>query len=615
MKMRVISGALFLVGLVALGAAAVPVENYVVFREEGRFAGWPANNGIWSWGDEIVVGFTLGYHKDNLGGHDIDPDRPSEPRQARSLDGGETWSIETPSYLEEDGGEMAPRELRENVDFSHPDFAARFRNNRFYYSLDRCHTWHGPFLLPDFGRKGLLARTDYIVDGKHELTAFIAAEKDRGGEGQPACIRTKDGGKTWELVGWIGEQPPAGYGYSIMPSTIRLGDGGYLSMIRRAGVRDGEKRWWLEAYVSPDRGQSWYLLEEPRIENGGNPASMIRLEDGRIALTYGWRRLLYGIRARLSDDNGQTWGPEIVLRKDGASWDLGYPRTVQREDGKCVTIYYFHDRKRPERYIGCTIWEPRWNAVFASWIYEAWRQGKAMPQLSTVYPEPTLERGYDVQRWFVKQIMENDETGGYKAAIVGAEGQDNLGLDAPLTGVVPASGVLSAADKIAIDLDDFPNRHIETEIGYIFSKPVSELLADEAALRQHVGSVAPVVEVPGGATQDRSPATAADLVAWNINGHSIIVGDGHDPAEIDVDNVNIELTHNSDTINEARGGQAAGGQWNTLLKAVNNVVRRGYEIRAGHVLTNGAVGKIVKAEPGEYKAEYGELGTITFEVK
>ena len=44
--------------LLLLAAAACAAENVVVFRESGRFGGWPANNGIWSWGDEIVVGAT-----------------------------------------------------------------------------------------------------------------------------------------------------------------------------------------------------------------------------------------------------------------------------------------------------------------------------------------------------------------------------------------------------------------------------------------------------------------------------------------------------------------------------------------------------------------------------
>jgi hypothetical protein len=336
-----------------------PVKNVVVYKKEGRFAGWPANQGIWSWGDEIVVGFTLGYYKKNpRGGHAIDRDKPSVVRQARSRDGGITWTVEVPSYLGANDKEAEPTEAPGGIDFSNPDLAVKFRQAKVYYSLDRCRTWHGPCRMPTFGRRGLLARTDYLVEGRHRLTAFVAGTKDSGGEGQPLCVRTTDGGKTWALIGWIGQQPPQGYGYAIMPSTVLLKSGAYLSMIRRGGVFDGRKRWWLEAHLSPDEGQSWYRLDEPTIDNAGNPASMIRLKDGRIALTYGWRRPPYGIRARLSDDEGQTWGEEAILRHDGASWDLGYPRTVQRADGQCVTVYYYHHPDQPERYIACTLWDP-----------------------------------------------------------------------------------------------------------------------------------------------------------------------------------------------------------------------------------------------------------------
>ena len=71
-----------------LGAADKPaaIENVIVYKEAGRFGGWPANNGIWSWGNEIVAGFKLGYFKNNTQGHAIDLQKPSSLRFARSLD-------------------------------------------------------------------------------------------------------------------------------------------------------------------------------------------------------------------------------------------------------------------------------------------------------------------------------------------------------------------------------------------------------------------------------------------------------------------------------------------------------------------------------------------------
>src|SRR5205085_4881331 len=74
------------------------IKHVTVYDKPGRFGGWPANHRIWSWGDEILVGFSAGYHKD-LGPdrHNIDHDKPEEHLLARSRDGGLTWTIENPA--------------------------------------------------------------------------------------------------------------------------------------------------------------------------------------------------------------------------------------------------------------------------------------------------------------------------------------------------------------------------------------------------------------------------------------------------------------------------------------------------------------------------------------
>jgi hypothetical protein len=224
--------------------------------------------------------------------------------------------------------------------------------SRFYYSTDRGKNWNGPFRLPLFDRKGIAARTDYIVNGKHDCQLFLTAAKDDGKEGRPFCAQTTDGGKTWNLVSWIGAEPK---GYAIMPSTVRLGPDELLTAVR---CREGQKS-WIEAYRSRDDGKNWKYDGTPVPDTGeGNPPSMIRLKDGRVCLTYGYRAKPYGIRARLSEDGGRTWGKEIILRDDGGGRDLGYPRTVQRPDGKVVTVYYFHDQPDGARYIAATIWDP-----------------------------------------------------------------------------------------------------------------------------------------------------------------------------------------------------------------------------------------------------------------
>ncbi len=351
------------------------VTHVKVYYEKGRFGGWPANHGVWRWGNEILVGYSRGYYKD-LGPtrHHIDRQKPEEFWLARSVDGGMTWTREHPA----EKGFLIPRgeflhgtetpglalppitDLKEPMDFTHPGFALTFRmeninagTSRFEYSYDRGKTWHGPYRLPNFGTRGTAARTDYIVNGKRDAFIFITVGKKNGREGRPLCARTTDGGITWKRVSLIGPEPE---GFAIMPSTVRLSDTELLTTLRR---REGTFR-WISAWRSRDNGKTWTQESDPVEYLGeGNPPMLNKLQDGRLCLTYGFRAYPYSIRARLSTDNGKTWGPQIVLRDDGVDRDIGYVRSVQRPDGKMVTIYYISDEETgPERYIGATIWDP-----------------------------------------------------------------------------------------------------------------------------------------------------------------------------------------------------------------------------------------------------------------
>jgi hypothetical protein len=356
------------------------VEQVPVYAASGRFGGWPANHGMWAWGNEIVVGFSAGYYKDlGPGVHAIDRHKPEYHLLARSLDGGHAWTIEDPSRqgeligtrgmrhgtLPPDALENEPGDCPGGIDFTDPNFAMTLRMSdvdggvsRFYVSSDRAHTWKGPFKLPLCGQPGIAARTDYLVNRKHDCMVFVTASKRNGREGRPVCLRTVDGGKSWRFVSAIGPEPA---GYAIMPSTVRLSPSDILATIRcrQGGQKISSASAWIDAYISHDNGESWHYLNRPAPNLGeGNPPALLKLRDGRLCLVYGVRDPPFRIEARLSRDNGSSWSVPFVLRDDGASRDLGYPRAVERTDGKVVAVYYFHDKRRVERTIQATIWDP-----------------------------------------------------------------------------------------------------------------------------------------------------------------------------------------------------------------------------------------------------------------
>ncbi|MEO8025992.1 MAG: sialidase family protein, partial [Bryobacteraceae bacterium] len=318
-------------------------------------------------------GFSAAYYKwMGPDRHPYERTKSEEPYLARSVDGGNTWSIEpTPALVPPTGmftgsgaGHKAA-DLAEAIDFTKPGFCMTFRmqdgqegKSWFFYSYDKGKNWKGPYTFPMLGQTAIMARTDYIVNGPKDAMVFLTAAKKAGGEGRTFMAQTKDGGLKWEFVAWTSPDP--GDGFTIMPSSVRLSKTDLITTVRHENTkRTGPN--WIDAYVSHDNGKTWSYLSRPAPDTGdksGNPPSMIKLRDGRLAITYGHRSPPFEMRARLSSDNGKSWGKEIVLRGPAGAWDIGYPRTIQRADGKIVTLYYWASAPQKERTIEATIWDP-----------------------------------------------------------------------------------------------------------------------------------------------------------------------------------------------------------------------------------------------------------------
>ena len=148
------------------------------------------------------------------------------------------------------------------------------------------------------------------------------------------AVRSRDGGLTWEAPVKVAEQ--AGSEFEE-PTLIETRPGQLLMILRDNGSRR------LHQVTSEDAGATWSAPRDLGIE--GYPGQLLRLADGRILLTYGWRYPDYGVRAVLSDDDGRTWSLETVIRIRGGlpSKNLGYPATIAALGGGLISVYYGED--------------------------------------------------------------------------------------------------------------------------------------------------------------------------------------------------------------------------------------------------------------------------------
>ncbi|MHC4659526.1 MAG: exo-alpha-sialidase [Planctomycetota bacterium] len=336
-----------------------------IYKEPGRFGGWPAGYSAnqWIWDNEIMVAFSRGYYKANPTSHTIDGSKPRQKCQARSLDGGESWTFER--AVRTHGKEGWPDPSTGGINFAHPDFAMKV-GRRFSISYDRGRTWQGHYRFRGIDL-GMTSRHDYMLEGQKQCLFFLSAglpEVSGSNHSDRAFMaRTTDGGQTFEFVSWLTDEKSIRT-RSVMPSAVRTSASRLVAATRRKLRNDHtlKNSNWIEASVSTDNGASWRYLSKvadtDRGEENGSPPALVRLRDGRLVVAYGYRSWPLGIRAKISEDDGKTWSDEIVLRDDGHIWDLGYPRMIQRPDGKLVTIYYHNTLENPEPHIVATIWDP-----------------------------------------------------------------------------------------------------------------------------------------------------------------------------------------------------------------------------------------------------------------
>ena len=223
----------------------------------------------------------------------------------------------------------------------------------FYVSHDRARTWRGPYRFEGLDL-AIAARTDVVPLGSHDALFMLTTAKSDGGEGRVFAARTQDGGRHFEFQGFVGEEPA---GYTIMPASTRLPDDRIVTLVRRMGTTRAEG--WIEGFASDDLGRTWSPLGRAVDHTGfgGNPAALAKADDGRLVLVYGCRRPPFGIRMRSSSDGGRTWGGESIIRDDGGTPDLGYPRLVRLDGRTFLTVYYFCEGDGEERFIAGSMFE------------------------------------------------------------------------------------------------------------------------------------------------------------------------------------------------------------------------------------------------------------------
>lgn len=197
-------------------------------------------------------------------------------------------------------------------------------------------TWSEKFITPVNNVHGptLLSDGSLLWVGK-ELSPFYC-KASRAGTNTVAA-RSVDNGEHWDIISKL--PVPEGQDVSCFEEAyaIQAADGTIIAQVRNhnTGATGGEVFTWQ--CESCDGGLTWTELHPVTY---GFPTHLLKLADGRLLMTYSYRKEPFGIRGRFSRDNGKNWSEEVILSDDAECIDFGYPSSVEMPDGSFITLWY-----------------------------------------------------------------------------------------------------------------------------------------------------------------------------------------------------------------------------------------------------------------------------------
>ena len=250
-------------------------------------------------------------------------------------------------------------------------------------SVDKGRTWERvPTLFaPPAHAETLLLNAHPPVrmpDGSLLVVLTVGQGGDPGQFKEAALYMTDDDGLSWDYITPIARDITGVWGYTYS-ALIMLPSGRLQCYTMRQNINSHQGNWPCMNY-SDDGGLSWSEVRpigqlgyspwvarrrggqyrRPRVvrDPSGRPMQTfepiatgsalgrspypLRLRDGRIVVLHGRRKPPYGMGGMASEDEGDTWSREFVLRDDANCWDLGYPVSTELDDGRIFAAYYYN---------------------------------------------------------------------------------------------------------------------------------------------------------------------------------------------------------------------------------------------------------------------------------
>ena len=223
-------------------------------------------------------------------------------------------------------------------------------------SADGGRRWEGPLYPPHIepelnnsatGEPLPAYNRGALCEGKNGNIYWVVAASDSNApetKTSTHLVVSKDKGRTWIYSAPVAIDERVSFNETSVYETPK---GDLVAFLRTAGLDD-------QACIarSTDGGKTFQPWQTMGFQ--GHPLQALRLPDNRVLVVYGYRHKPFGIRARILNAECTDFNsaPELVLRDDGATTDLGYPWAVMLDKKQILVTYYFATEERSQHIAG-----------------------------------------------------------------------------------------------------------------------------------------------------------------------------------------------------------------------------------------------------------------------
>lgn len=245
-------------------------------------------------------------------------------------------------------------------------------------------------------------------------------------------------------------------------------------------------------------------------------------------------------------------------------------------------------------------------------LWHAWTSGRPLEALPPDLRPEDLNAGYAIQRALDHLA---GPAAGWKIAATSKPGQEHLGASGPMVGRLYEAQRQTSGTTLSVR--EMRMRSAEPEFAFVFGEDLraraNPLSLDEVLAA--VESLVLAVEVPDSRYVDFTSVGVASLVADAMCGGHFITGPSvADWRSLDLRGQQARLLCGGEERSAGTGSSVMGDPREALAWMANEVLGRGWSLRAGEIVITGAAAPPIRVQAGDrLQAVFDGLGTVEVE--